>query len=93
MRRFDAVPGLTGLWQVSGKNRTTFTEMMRLDIGYARKRAFLLDAMIVLKTIPAIVVQVAGRPSNAHARAKELSAVTQLRAMLLAILVVNDPHK
>jgi exopolysaccharide production protein ExoY len=93
MRRFDAVPGLTGLWQVSGKNRTTFKEMMRLDISYAKKRALLLDVMIVLKTIPAIVVQVADRPSNAHARAKELSAVTQLGALLLAILVVNDPHK
>jgi lipopolysaccharide/colanic/teichoic acid biosynthesis glycosyltransferase len=93
MRRFDAIPGLTGLWQVSGKNRTTFTEMMRLDIGYARKRAFLLDAMIVLKTIPAIVVQVADRPSNAHARAKGLSAVTRLGAVLLAILVLNNPRE
>jgi exopolysaccharide production protein ExoY len=92
-RRFDTLPGLTGLWQVSGKNRTTFKEMMRLDIGYARKRALLLDVMIVLKTIPAIIVQVAERPSNAHARAKDLSVVTQLGAMLLAILVVNDPHK
>ena len=93
MRRFDAVPGLTGLWQVSGKNRTTFKEMMRLDIDYARKRAFLLDMMIVLKTIPAIVVQVAARPSNAHARAKELSAVTRLGAVLFAILVVESPRK
>ena len=93
MRRFDAVPGLTGLWQVSGKNRTTFKEMMRLDIGYARKRAFLLDVMIVLKTIPAIVLQVADRPSDAHARAKEVSAVTRLGAVLLAILVVNNPRK
>jgi lipopolysaccharide/colanic/teichoic acid biosynthesis glycosyltransferase len=93
MRRFDAVPGLTGLWQVSGKNRTTFKEMMRLDIGYARKRAFLLDVMIVLKTIPAIVVQVADRPSNAHTRAKDLSAVTRLSAMLFAILVLNNPRK
>jgi len=93
MRRFDTVPGLTGLWQVSGKNRTTFKEMMRLDIGYARKRAFLLDVMIVLKTIPAIVVQVADRPSGARARAKELSAVTRLGAVLFAILVVNSPRK
>ena len=93
MRRFDAVPGLTGLWQVSGKNRTTFKEMMRLDIGYSRKRAFLLDVMIVLKTIPAIVVQVADRPSNAHGRANELSAVTRMGAVLLAILVVNSPHE
>ena len=93
MRRFDAVPGLTGLWQVSGKNRTTFTEMMRLDIGYTRKRAFLLDMAIVLKTIPAIVVQVADRPSNAHARAKELSALTRLGGLLFAILVLNNPRK
>jgi lipopolysaccharide/colanic/teichoic acid biosynthesis glycosyltransferase len=92
-RRFDTLPGLTGLWQVSGKNRTTFKEMMRLDIGYARKRAFLLDVTIVLKTIPAILVQVANRPSNANARTKELSAVTQLGAVLFAILVVNVPRK
>jgi len=93
MRRFDAVPGLTGLWQVSGKNRTTFKEMMRLDIGYARKRSFLLDLMIVLKTIPAIVVQVANRPSTNNALAKELSTVTRMGAVLVAIFVVNSPHK
>ncbi len=92
-RRFDALPGLTGLWQVSGKNRTTFKEMMRLDIEYARKRGFLLDVMIFLKTIPAIVVQVADRPSNAHRRTKELSAFMRLGAALLAILAVNLPRK
>ncbi len=32
MERFNALPGLTGLWQVSGKNRTTFTKMIQLDI-------------------------------------------------------------
>jgi len=93
MRRFDAVPGLTGLWQVSGKNRTTFKEMMRLDIGYARKRAFLLDVTIVLKTIPAIVFQVADRPSNAPAQAKELSAIMRLGAVLFAIIALNAPRK
>jgi len=93
MRRFDAVPGLTGLWQVSGKNRTTFKEMMRLDIGYARKRAFLLDVMIVLKTIPAIVVQVAARPSDAHARRKEPSAAVRAGAVLLAILAISSSRK
>jgi len=93
MRRFDAVPGLTGLWQVSGKNRTTFKEMMRLDIGYARKRAFLLDVMIVLKTIPAIVVQVAARPSDAHARPKEPSAAVRAGAVLLAILAISSSRK
>ena len=36
-RRFEATPGLTGLWQVSGKNRTTFNEMIDLDIEYAER--------------------------------------------------------
>ncbi|NIT60128.1 MAG: sugar transferase [Aliifodinibius sp.] len=57
-RRFDAVPGITGLWQVSGKNRTTFKEMMRLDITYARRRSFWLDIKIMLRTIPAIIDQI-----------------------------------
>lgn len=56
--RFDAMPGLTGLWQISGKNRTTFEEMVRLDIHYARHISFWLDMKIVLLTIPALVVQV-----------------------------------
>ncbi len=93
MRRFDAVPGLTGLWQVSGKNRTTFKEMMRLDIGYAKKPAFLLDMIIFLKTIPAIVRQVADRPSGATGRSKGLSAVVRMGAMLLAFLAVHAPRE
>ncbi len=93
MRRFDAVPGLTGLWQVSGKNRTTFKEMMRLDIGYAKKRAFRLDMIIFLKTIPAIVRQVADRPSRHHAQTKELSAVVRVGAVLLAFLTLHAPRE
>ena len=55
--RFDAVPGLTGLWQVSGKNRTTFIEMMHLDIEYVRNKTLWLDLKIIAKTIPALIVQ------------------------------------
>jgi lipopolysaccharide/colanic/teichoic acid biosynthesis glycosyltransferase len=53
-RRFDAVPGLTGLWQVSGKNRTTFNEMIRLDIEYSERLSPWLDLKIILKTLPAL---------------------------------------
>ena len=53
-RRFDAVPGLTGLWQVSGKNRTTFNEMIRLDIEYSERMSFWLDLKIILRTLPAL---------------------------------------
>ncbi len=55
--RFNTLPGLTGLWQVSGKNRTTFVEMIRLDITYARNKTFWLDLKIILKTIPALIGQ------------------------------------
>jgi lipopolysaccharide/colanic/teichoic acid biosynthesis glycosyltransferase len=54
-KRFDTVPGMTGLWQVSGKNHTTFKEMIRLDIRYSRKMSPWLDAKIVLLTGPAIL--------------------------------------
>jgi lipopolysaccharide/colanic/teichoic acid biosynthesis glycosyltransferase len=53
-RRFEAVPGLTGLWQVSGKNDTTFAEMIRFDISYAKNKSLWLDLKILLKTLPAI---------------------------------------
>jgi lipopolysaccharide/colanic/teichoic acid biosynthesis glycosyltransferase len=52
--RFGAVPGLTGLWQVSGKNRTTFNQMVWLDIEYARRSSLWLDVKIILKTVPAL---------------------------------------
>jgi lipopolysaccharide/colanic/teichoic acid biosynthesis glycosyltransferase len=52
------MPGLTGLWQVSGKNNLTFKEMLRLDISYEKNMSFWLDVRILLKTIPVVVQQV-----------------------------------
>jgi lipopolysaccharide/colanic/teichoic acid biosynthesis glycosyltransferase len=60
-KRFDAMPGLTGLWQVSGKNRTTFNEMMRYDISYSNKTSPWLDFKILMKTPPAILEQIRGK--------------------------------
>jgi len=57
-RRFDAVPGMTGLWQVSGKNRLSFPEMIRLDIQYSRRKSLWLDFLILLKTPLAIISQI-----------------------------------
>jgi len=59
MARFEALPGMTGLWQVSGKNRTTFTEMVQLDLAYIRRRSPWLDLRILLATPAAIVRQIA----------------------------------
>lgn len=56
--RLESVPGLTGLWQVSGKNRTTFEEMIELDIAYAERRSLGFDLLIILRTVPALCVQI-----------------------------------
>ena len=56
-QRCDAIPGLTGLWQVSGKNRTTFNEMIRLDIEYSKRMNLWLDLRIILRTLPALWMQ------------------------------------
>ncbi len=56
--RVNATPGLTGLWQVSGKNRTTFDEMIRFDIKYARSISLGLDLKIIVSTVPALLQQI-----------------------------------
>jgi exopolysaccharide production protein ExoY len=56
--RVNAPPGLTGYWQVNGKNKTTFTEMINLDIHYTEKMSLWLDLVIMLKTFPAVMAQV-----------------------------------
>lgn len=58
-QRFGAVPGLTGLWQVSGKNRTTFDEMIELDIRYASEKSLWLDLKIIVLTPVALLQQMA----------------------------------
>jgi lipopolysaccharide/colanic/teichoic acid biosynthesis glycosyltransferase len=55
--RVNALPGLTGYWQVNGKNKTTFTEMVHMDIWYTRNLSPLLDLAILVRTVPAVVVQ------------------------------------
>ena len=48
-------PGMTGLWQVSGRASVSATEMMTLDVHYVRRMSPLLDVAIMLKTIPALL--------------------------------------
>ncbi len=54
MERLKAVPGLTGLWQVSGRSRVSFEEMVRLDIRYINTWSPWQDFKILLKTIPVV---------------------------------------
>ncbi len=53
-KRLDMKPGITGLWQVSGRNRLTFEEMVRVDLFYIENWSLLLDLKILMLTLPAI---------------------------------------
>ena len=53
--RLLITPGLTGLWQVSGRSNLTFDEMVRLDLYYAEHWSLWLDVKVMLRTIPALV--------------------------------------
>lgn len=50
-RIFSIKPGITGLWQVEGRSRTTFDEMVRMDLRYKESNSFFLDIKILCKTI------------------------------------------
>jgi lipopolysaccharide/colanic/teichoic acid biosynthesis glycosyltransferase len=53
-RRLEVTPGITGLWQLKGRNLKTFVEWLRLDIEYVQHRSFWLDLKILLQTVPAV---------------------------------------
>ena len=54
-QRLQTLPGLTGLWQVSGRADTTFEEQLVLDIRYVREQSWLQDIKILLATIPVVL--------------------------------------
>ena len=51
LRLIEAKPGITGLWQILGRSSTTFDEMVRLDLKYARTRTFALDVKLIFLTL------------------------------------------
>ena len=59
--RLEVKPGLTGLWQISGRNEVDFDDRLRLDIAYIRNRSLLLDFRILLRTFGAVA---GGRGAN-----------------------------
>jgi lipopolysaccharide/colanic/teichoic acid biosynthesis glycosyltransferase len=53
--RFSVPPGLTGLWQVSGRSTLGTLDMLRLDVRYVESRSLRSDADILLRTVPALL--------------------------------------
>ncbi|MDH4139719.1 MAG: sugar transferase [Coriobacteriia bacterium] len=54
-RRMEVLPGMTGLWQVSGRSRLTFDEMVRLDLFYIENWSVSLDLQLMARTVPAVL--------------------------------------
>jgi lipopolysaccharide/colanic/teichoic acid biosynthesis glycosyltransferase len=54
-RRLSVKPGLTGLWQVSGRAELSWSESVRLDLAYVDEWSLWLDLVILLRTLPAVV--------------------------------------
>jgi lipopolysaccharide/colanic/teichoic acid biosynthesis glycosyltransferase len=56
-RRLEVKPGITCLWQISGRSHIGFNEWMRLDLEYLKNRSFWTDLLIFLKTLPAVIAR------------------------------------
>lgn len=56
-KRLEVMPGITCLWQISGRSHVSFNEWMRLDIEYLRLRSLRTDLVIFLKTVPAVIAR------------------------------------
>ncbi len=80
-QRVSAPPGLTGYWQVNGKNKTTFREMIEMDIFYARNMSLWLDLKVIFKTVPALIEQMlesrGRRAGEAYLQVGRTAATTQ----------------
>jgi len=55
MQRYQVMPGMTGLWQVSGRAELDFDDLVRLDFLYLERWSVFLDLTILVKTLPAVV--------------------------------------
>jgi len=69
--RVNGLPGLTGYWQVNGKNKTTFNEMIGMDLFYLENVSILLDLKIMLKTGAVIAGQLFESQRAAHTQSRQ----------------------
>ncbi len=84
-QRVNGLPGLTGQWQVNGKNKTTFNEMIMMDLFYLENMSILLDLKIMLKTGAVIAGQLL-EFQQATRRCRSGANHTQLEAVVTSIV-------
>lgn len=87
--RCHTLPGLTGLWQVNGKNKTTFSEMIHMDIHYSRTFSLWMDLNIMFRTFSTLAEQV--RESRSAGSSKEETSAARSGAFVRAESAINGP--
>ena len=55
-RRLDVIPGLTCIWQVSGRGCIPFAQQVRLDVQYIESQSLYLDFLLLMRTVPAVLL-------------------------------------
>lgn len=79
LERFSGLPGLTGLWQVRGKNRTTFSRMIELDIEYTRTQSIIQDIKILALTPITLAMQLVEAIASRRNASRNLEAPTAVQ--------------
>ncbi len=79
LERFSSLPGLTGLWQVSGKNRTTFSRMIELDIEYSRAQSPIQDVKILALTPITLTMQLVEAIASRRSASVDLKSPTAVQ--------------
>jgi exopolysaccharide production protein ExoY len=85
--RVNGLPGLTGYWQVNGKNKTTFNEMIKMDLFYLENRSISLDLKIMLKTGAVITGQLLESRRRHNAVGSRANRTKLKRAAIPSILL------
>jgi lipopolysaccharide/colanic/teichoic acid biosynthesis glycosyltransferase len=89
-QRVNCLPGLTGYWQVNGKNKTTFHQMIEMDLFYLKNMSIWLDLKIMLKTGTVMVGQIFESRQALH-RSRQEDGRPGSRTMILQTQAESDP--
>jgi len=81
--RVNGLPGLTGYWQINGKNKTTFNEMIAMDLFYLKSLSLLLDLKIIFKTCSVVAEQLVESRRPPHNKGQNDTPRTPILPMLV----------
>jgi exopolysaccharide production protein ExoY len=92
-KRYETLPGLTGFWQVNGKNKTTFREMIAMDLWYAKNKSAAVDLWIIYRTVPTLFSQIRETPPSASGEPVVWFPTARRAAVIIDSFLQNEFRK